>query len=257
MTVQYSELTGRFFMKCGLLLLTVLIMVSLAASASAMEITESPDHLENGDTVTLDITGLSDNTTFGIQLLGSFTVYPSSAFTFETRDFSMPVSLKNGEMTASVDNAKTAFFSVKKGEVQAGVGKNTIPDGHFVYSDSRDVPAGTYDSLALTGTVVDNKRPVITKLFIQGQKRGPDNSRISFTLNGIDTGSVRITAYENSDPVFSKDLVIGTEDPEKNFGYAGNTTQIPEDTPRSPAFAVMPGAAIIVALFLYKKYQVP
>ncbi|MFA5332420.1 MAG: hypothetical protein WC342_08585 [Methanoregula sp.] len=232
----------------------VAILIFAFPAAPAIEITESPDHLENGDAVTLDIAGLTDNTTFGIQILGSFTVQPGSAFTFETRNFVMPITLKNGEISASVDNAKTAFFAVQKGEVHASVGKDSIPDGHFVYSDSQTIPVGTYDSLALTGTVVDNTHPVNTRFFLQGKKSGPDNSRISFILSGIDAGSVRITAYENSEEVFSKDIVIGTLDPEKNFGYAGNMTARAEDTPKTAAAQIIPGAAFIVTLFLYKRY---
>jgi len=195
--------------------------------------------------VTLDISGLNDNSVFGLVILGNFSVYPDSAFTFQTNNFVMPFTLKGGNISTSVNNAKTAFLTVQKGEQRASVGKETIPGGRFSYSDSRTISAATYDSMGLSGTVLDTTQPVTTSFQLSGVKTGPVNSRISFVLDGIESGTVQIVVYENNAQVFSKNIPIGSQEPGTS----------PQDYPATPVTILLFPLCFAVALFLYKQLQ--
>jgi hypothetical protein len=224
------------------LVILVLIPVIIGGVA-ATQITESPDHLQKGDTVTLQVSGLPDDATFSLAIQGTFAVNPASgsAFTFETDHFVMPFSLKDGKISASINNAQKAFLNVQKGDQSASIGKNSIPDGHFTYSGTQNIPAGTYDSLELSGNVLDSTQPVTASFQLAGTKSGPADSEISFVLNGIDAGTVQVTAFVDNEQVFSKEITVGT------------MASSPVETPTVPPGILLVPAGIAGALFLYKR----
>jgi hypothetical protein len=223
----------------GLLILVWIPVI--IGGAGATQISESPDHILKGDTVILQVSGLPDDATFNLAIQGTFAVNSGSAFTFKTDHFVMPFSLKNGKISASINNAQQAFLTVQKGDQSATVGKKTIPDGHFTYSGSQDIPAGIYDSLELSGNVLDSTQPVTASFQLTGTKSGPADSEISFVLNGIDAGTVQVTAFVDDEQVFSKEITVGTP------------VSSPTVTPTVPPGLLLVPAGIAGALFLYKR----
>jgi hypothetical protein len=223
----------------------LLILVAIAViveGAGAVQVTESPDHIQNGDTVTLQVSGLPDNATFSLAIQGTFMVSPGSgsAFTFETDHFVMPFTLNDGKISASITNAQKAFLNVRKGDQSASVGKNSIPDGRFTYAGTQTIPAGTYDSLGLSGNALDSTQPITTSFQLTGTKSGPADAEISFILAGIDAGTVQVTALVDNRQVFSKEITVGTP------------ASTPTETPTVPLDTLPVLAGIAGALFLYK-----
>jgi hypothetical protein len=193
----------------GIFIVFLIGGVFIIGGAMAVDITESPHQIVPGDQVTLSIRGLPDNSAFSLQILGTFSVKSGSSFIFQTSHFVMPFSLKDGELHATVDNTKQAFLEVSKGDQMASVGKNTITDGHFSYSGSRTIAAGTYDSLTLKGSALDSSQPVTTLLQLNGVKSGPDDSEITFNVVGIEAGTLHVTVMVDGNSELSQDVVIG------------------------------------------------
>ena len=132
------------------LLLSALIfsLIFFFGTVSAVMITESPDKINMGDTVHLNLQGLDDGATVSIQIQGTFTVSPGQSFTFSTDNFVMPVSLSGGQLSAHTENTQTTTLLVQKGGTTASVGQ-TNQNGIFSYSDSRDIASGTYNTMTL------------------------------------------------------------------------------------------------------------
>jgi hypothetical protein len=179
---------------CVLFLMGILV---LSSPVFAVSITQSPDQISRGERLTLSIRDLKNEDTFSLLIEGRFAVPSGSSFLFATDNFQMPISLTKGELIAYTENTKETKFQVQKGDTTVGFARETGPDGIFSYSEKRDVGSGTYDKMRITGTVLPGKTSILTRLQLLGSKSGPDNSDISFTVDGIDEGSIILTVLVN------------------------------------------------------------
>jgi hypothetical protein len=235
----------------GIFCLLVFCALCFFGNAAAVSVTESPDHILQGDLVTLSVQGLPDQSVFSLVLQGEFTIPSGSSYTFQTSHFVMPFTLKNGEIHATVDNANQAFLDVTRGEQAASIGKTVIPDGHFSYSVNRSIPAGTYDSLSLKGVARDSSRPVETQLQLTGIKTGPEDGAISFNVDGIESGTLHVTVSVDGSEALNQDIVIGTPQttaPEDSGTFADGVAATPEKTPLC-GLLVLPAAGLAYCLY--------
>jgi hypothetical protein len=122
----------------------------------------------------------------------------------------MPISLNNGEIIVFTENTQKAKFSVKKGGTEASVGKPATENGIFTYTEKRSVSAGTYDWMKISGTVLPEKELIVTRLQLMGSKSGPDNSEISFVVDGIDSGSLIITVFVDDTQALFKEITLSS-----------------------------------------------
>ena len=190
---------------CVLFLMGILV---LSSPVLAVSITQSPDQISRGERLTLSIRDLKNEDTFSLLIEGRFAVPSGSSFLFATDNFQMPISLTKGELIAYTENTRETMLEVKKGDITVGVGRQTGPDGIFSYSEKRDVGSGTYDKMRLTGTVLPGKTSILTRLQLLGSKSGPDNSDISFTVDGIDEGSIILTVLVNDRQELFKQVTL-------------------------------------------------
>jgi len=190
---------------CVLFLIGVLVLSSPVLAAS---ITQSPDQVSRGERLTLSIRDLKNNDTFSLLIEGRFEVLPGSSFLFATDNFEMPISLVQGEIIAYTENTRESMLQIKKGNVTMGVGKVTGPDGIFSYSEKRDIGGGTYDRMRLTGTALPGTTSILTRLQLLGTKYGPDTSDISFTVDGIDKGTIFLTVVVNDRQELFREVTV-------------------------------------------------
>lgn len=179
------------------IILFLAVVLVLSVPSSAVSITQSPDQISRGERLTVSIRDLRNDDTFSLLIEGRFAVPPGSTFLFATDNFQMPISLTNGELIAYTENTQESMLQVKRGNVTMGIGKVTGPDGIFHYSEKRDIGSGTYEKMRLTGTALPGKTSILTRLQLLGSKSGPDDSDISFTVDGIDSGSIYLTVLVN------------------------------------------------------------
>jgi len=180
----------------------------LSGPVSAVSITESPGQISRGGRLTVSIRDLKNNDTFSLLIEGRFEVQPGSPFLFATDNFDMPISLVQGEMIAYTENTQETLLQVKKGNTTASVSRQTGPDGIFSYSEKRTIATGTYERMRLSGTALPDKTSILTRLQLLGTKYGPDTSDISFTVDGIDKGTIFLTVIVNDKQEMFKEVTL-------------------------------------------------
>ena len=224
------------------LTVVLLAMVVLIATASAVQITESPDVVQPGDTVTLTISDLPDGASFSLLIGGKFGVAPGQRFTFETRNFNMPFALNKGTVSATTQGTKTTSFAVQKGDSAVQVSDAADANGYFTISKAYEISSGTYDFLRLSGRARTDTSVITSSMNLLGTKKGAANSAITFTIEGIDNGEVYLTALVNGNQVMYKKVTVGngiespapaatTEEPTETETTVDETTS---PTPTSP-----------------------
>ena len=225
----------------------LVMLFTLAASVTGTMVTLSPVQMERGDVVTIAIKDLVDNETFSIGIEGRFGVQPGEDFTFETSRFVMPFTLEAGQIRATLYDTDYNVLEVKKGDTTVKKVGNSV-NGVFSTSESGTIPAGTYDYLRLSGTPAAGATIVSSGIVLEGTKKGPDDSEISFVADGISDGSIRVKVLVEGGLILDRTIIIGngvaagtafpttsppaTSRPASGGGTAGGVSAI--ETPVSP-----------------------
>ena len=184
--------------------------------------------MQPGQQITLTISGLPDGASFSLNIGGKFAVTPGQQFSFETRQFTMPFSLTQGTVSATTQGTRTTAFSVAKGDETVQVGNAADANGYFTISKPYEISSGVYDYMTLSGRARTDTSVITSNMNLYGTKKGPSDSVITFTVNGIDNGEVYVTALANGQQVLYKDVIVGN-------GVATQTpAPVPTDTSVSP-----------------------
>lgn len=186
----------------------ILAILLLIEGVSALAVTVTPDQIEKGDQVTISIDDLPNNSTFSLQIEGTFSAIPGGAFSFETRNLVLPFSLNGGSLSATLRNTATNQLVVRRGDTEVkkvGLSK----DGVFTTTDSGSIPAGTYDSISLGGTAAQDATTIIASLTLQGKKAGPVDSEITFLVDGVTDGRVVITITVDGGAAITRTILVG------------------------------------------------
>jgi len=185
-------------------------ILAIVIPASAASITQSPDTLHRGEQISITMSGIPDGAQFSLLIEGQFNVQPGSRFSFETRNFNMPITLNNGQISATTRNVRVIGFSVKK----SGTAISLIPpvdeSGYATVSQPYTISAGTYEYLTLEGIARSDASSISTQMSLTGTKTGPADSVISFTVEGIDNGEVRLIVFVNNDQMLYKTVTVGS-----------------------------------------------
>lgn len=186
----------------------IFAILFLIEGISALSVTVTPDRIEKGDQVTISIDDLPNNSTFSLQIEGIFSAIPGGAFSFETRNLVLPFALHDGSLSATLRNTATNQLVVRRGDTEVkkvGVSMN----GVFSTTDSGSIPEGTYDSISLGGTAAEGATNIIASLTMQGKKAGPEDSEISFLVEGVTDGRVVITITVDGGAAITRTIMVG------------------------------------------------
>ncbi|MDD4255504.1 MAG: hypothetical protein PHP59_09040 [Methanofollis sp.] len=100
-------------------------------------------------------------------------------------------------------------MNVIKGGTTKGMKGIASAGGSITTTLLDTITAGTYDQISLAGTAMEGKNTIATGLSFTGEKQGPKDSEISFTVNGISDGTVTITALVDGEEELRKVVTIG------------------------------------------------
>ncbi len=190
------------------LILSTCAVLLLLQGAGAVSVSLSPDQIEQGDQVTISIAGLPDGNAFSIQIEGTFAATPGGSFSFETRDFVLPFTLDGGSLSATLWNTETNVLTVRMGATEIRkVGPSQ--DGVYTTTDSGSIPAGMYDLISLGGTAASDATTIVTRLTLQGSKSGPEDSAITFFVDGVSEGTVTVIIVVDGETALSRTIPIG------------------------------------------------
>lgn len=216
------------------------LLALIVMPASAVSITESPSHLERGDQVTVTITGLNDGSRFSLSIEGVFGTRPGTETTFQTSNFNMPISLKSGTLSAVTRGSEWTELSVQKGTTTVNLMDAADSSGVYSMSQSYSVSSGVFNYLKLRVKSRPDTSRISTQLNLAGIKAGPDDSQITFNVDGIDNGQVSVIAMVDGKQVLSKTITVGsgmapaqtttTPTPAATTSAGSSTTPVPTIT---------------------------
>jgi len=190
--------------------ITLILLLLLIPAAMAASVTITPTTIDSGDTVTVNVKGLSENATFSLGISAEFDVTEGDVFSFSARDLTLPFALDRGEVSAYTKGTawtKLAANLPDGGSVSLHYTANA--DGECRISQPRNLPSGTLGAVTLSGEAVAGK--IITQVEISGTKRGPDDGTISFAIEGLESGTATVAVYIDGQEALSQKIAIGTE----------------------------------------------
>lgn len=177
---------------------------------SAVSITESPSMVTRGGQVTITMNDLNDGSQFSLLIDGEFNAVPGERFSFQTNSFTMPIALKNGQISATTRGTKSTAFTAQKGGTTVSNVQSADESGFYSFSQPYDISSGTYDYLRLEGRARSDVSTITTSMNLLGTKKGPQNSQITFNIDGIDNGLVRVTILVDGQTALpTKTITIG------------------------------------------------
>ena len=182
----------------------------------------------NGEPITIDITGLPNSSDFSLLIGATLQVTPGQDFLFETTDFVMPLSLDNGQISATTTGAQKATFSAQKGTTEISMTRAADPGGVFSFSQPQSISAGTFDFIRMEGTPLPDKNTIVSSFQLRGKKTGPDSSSISFTVNGIENGRIQLSINVDGSQALYQTVTIGNGIPsDQPIILPSSTTGVP------------------------------
>lgn len=197
-------------LKLRAILYIVAVLVLVQGVAGAVSVTEEPSSITRGDQVTIGIQGLENDSYFSLKITGDFVARPGSEFSFQIRNFNMPFSLVNSNISATLIDTQSNTFSVKKGDTEVRkVG--TSHNGVFSANQTMNITKGTFDYLSFSGVAASGAESVTADLSLNGTKEGPDDSVIIFQLDGVSEGTVRFTVLVDGRVALSKNVVVSSQ----------------------------------------------
>ena len=220
----------------GALLLLLLLLIP---AASAATISISPERIDPGDTVNVDINSLPDGAAFSFAIRGEFDVNPGDTFAFTASDLVLPFSLGSGEVSAYSRGTEWTGLSVRMPDgVSASLSNSADANGEFRTTQNYNISSGTYSAITLDGRAAPATERVVTEVTMQGVKTGPDDGRISFAIDGITHGTATVTVYVDGREALSRAVTIGSSPGSGGSGSGnGGGTSAPAPGPATTTSA--------------------
>jgi len=210
----------------------LIFLLLIVASAAAVTITERPDTIGNGQPMYITIQDLPESASFSLLVESSSVVEPGSEFRFQMSQFVMPFSLRKSSVTATLSGTSQNTLEVMKESTIVTVSGKSV-DGHFSTTKTYDITRGTYDYFRLSGTSLPTSRSISAQLQVTGTKQGPDDSEISFVVEGITTGSITTAVVVDGRQVLYKTIPVGGSPPSRGgpstSGSSPSTTAPPPE----------------------------
>ncbi|MCK9306429.1 MAG: hypothetical protein M0P17_02760 [Methanoculleus sp.] len=194
--------------KFGIFLLLLLFLVPAATAAT---ISISPDAIESGDTVTVNIEDLPDGAAFSLGIRGEFAATPGETFAFSARSITFPFSLTSGEVNAYTRGTNWTELAAEFPDGGSVIIHQNATDGEARISQPRNVGSGTLPLATLRGKAATTS--IIADLTVLGTKQGPNDGTISFAIEGVDQGTATVTVFVDGSQALSRAIAIGSASP--------------------------------------------
>lgn len=189
-------------------LVPILFLLIFIVPSTAVTITERPDTVANGQPMYITIRDLPKDSHFSLLVEAACQVQPDSEFQFQMSQFVMPFSLSESSITATLSGTSTNRMEVMKESTIVTVsGKST--DGHFTTTKHYDITSGTYDYFRLSGTSLPTSNRITAQIQVAGTTQGPDDSEISFVVDGLTTGTITTAVLVDGSQVLYKTVPVG------------------------------------------------
>lgn len=192
------------------IVITCLLILAFASTASAASVTISPEQIEEGDTITIAISDLPDGSVFALHMESAIELNDGDTFTYQANQVTVPFSMNNPSVTLLASPVTEAGIEASDGDTIKRMTQRTSTGSVSIIQTLGTIPAGTIEVLKAFGTPTDGTESVDITLELSGTKEGPDSGSITFGLEGIRDGSATIIVLIDGAEAMNKQITIGT-----------------------------------------------
>lgn len=186
-------------------------LLALLSPVQAVSVSITPQQIEEGDTITIAISGLTNGSVFALRMESAIELDDgTSEFTYQANQVTVPFGLNNPRVNLLASPVIEAGLEASDAGVIRRIIQEAYEDEVSLFQRLDSMPAGTMNRMKAFGIVVDNATYVDMTLELSGTKEGPDSGSITFGLEGISDGSARIIVLVDGSQVMNQEVVIGT-----------------------------------------------
>ena len=176
--------------------------------AAAVSVTPIATEISPGEPVLISLSGLPDGSRFSLSTEGIFPL-SGEQLRFQLTNLTLPFSLSGGEILVTTENTRHVAFRVKKGDITTTL--EAFPEnGTFSKREARNISAGVYSFMLLEADPLAPDQPVSSVIHLTGTKQGPEDATLSFSIDGVEAGQIRITVLIDGTEYFSELMMIGS-----------------------------------------------
>lgn len=216
-------------------------LIVLASPVSAVSVSITPEQINEGDTITIAISGLADGSVFALRMESAIELHDSATFTYQANQVTVPFGMNSPRVTLLASPVTEAGVEASDGDSVKSMKQLTKTGSVSIIQTLGTIPAGTIEMLKAFGNPTSDAEYVDITLELSGTKTGPDSGSITFGLSGIKDGSARIIVLVDGSEAMNKKVTIGnptitptptaTSPPSSNGGSnGGSTTPTPTDS---------------------------
>ena len=196
----------RFNVLC---IIVLSLLCCLVPGASAVSISISPSQIQEGDTITVSYSGLSNGSAFALRMESLVDVAGETSFTYQANQVSMPFGLNSPQVVLSASPVTEAGIEASEGETIKRITQISRTGTVSISQSLGNLPAGTMELIKAFGTPEEGVDAVNVVLEFSGVKMGPDSGAITFSLTGITDGSAHVIALVDGNIVTDQTILVG------------------------------------------------
>jgi len=203
----------------------LLLLVSIAGTVSAVEITLSTHQVNPGDTIYINTEGLYDGSTVSMFWEVFVDQIVTGEYSWEIRNLTFPINLDAANFKITNQNTLTNRVTLQNDvpdyEYRELILSGDSVNGIWSKSYGNDFINGTWPLIKDEGILQPGKTTLLSLLQWDGIKRnttrvpsqvngGPDDFTIPLTFYGINNGYVKVSIYVNGNLVLDDKVTIGS-----------------------------------------------
>lgn len=196
----------RFNVLC---IIVLSLLCCLVPGAAAVSISISPSQIQEGDTITVSYSGLSNGSVFALRMESLVDVAGETSFTYQANQVSMPFGLNSPQVVLSASPVTEAGIEASEGETIKRITQISRTGSVSISQSLGNLPAGTMELIKAFGTPEEGAAAVNVVLEFSGVKMGPDSGAITFSLTGITDGSAHVIALVDGNIVTDQTILVG------------------------------------------------
>ncbi|MCU0633034.1 MAG: PEGA domain-containing protein [Methanolinea sp.] len=207
-----------------ILMVLLAFIVLSGAAASAATISISPHQVNPGDTISVTVQGLPDESALRMD----WEVYidePGPTFLWSVEGLSFPINLQNASFRITNQNTQSNTVTLRNDvpyyESRELTLSGTSVNGIWTVYHGNDFINGTWPVIRNEGTVEEGKTSVLSLVEWYGIKRanpaipeqqdgGPENFIIPLSVSGFEDGRVKFTIQVNGTNVLTDTVTVGS-----------------------------------------------
>jgi hypothetical protein len=250
----------RFNVLC---LIVLSLLCCLVTGAAAVSISINPSQIQEGDTITVSYSGLSNGSAFALRMESLVDVTGKTTFTYQANQVSMPFGLNSPQVVLSASPVTEAGIEASEGDTIKRITQISRTGTVSISQSLGNLPAGTMELIKAFGTPEVGADAVNVVLEFSGIKMGPDSGTITFSLTGITDGSARVIALVDGNIVTDQTILVGnpsitttpttspTSPPSSGGGggsSGGGATETPTTTPEAVSVSSLDGIVTLLTV---------